>query len=176
MIRMSVSVLWNSAKNFLNVKNGRQWVLLYACMYVFIYWTFWRKTLRVIFLVNDYRPALKDSMIPCKSSSLVFFHVSDFAASEICADVSEHSVPSSYDLRRWNIQSVPNLRQKNSDAGESPKRKNTTFRTRPIFLSYLRLLHFMCPKRRGQGLVTSKTSQWTKINKRKETVYYVIWE
>jgi len=45
-----------------------------------------------------------------------------------------------------------------------------------MFLPYLRLLYFMCPKRRDQDLVTSKTGQWTTINKRKETVYFVIWE
>jgi hypothetical protein len=159
-------------------KKGMKWVLLYTYMYiyVFIYWTLWRKTLRVIFLVNDYKPALKDSMIPCKCSSLVFFLVGDTAASEFCTDVSEHSVCSIF-IRPMKMEHsvIRNVFTKFGGRRITQKKEyNNTIRW--MFLSYLRLLHFMCPKRRDQGLATSATGQWTKTNKRKERVYFVIWE
>jgi len=48
--------------------------------------------------------------------------------------VNKKSSPSSHDLWRWNRQSVLNVGILNSDFGESPKRKNTTFKTQRKFI------------------------------------------
>jgi len=123
MIRISVSVPWSSVKSFLNVK---KWYAMSFVIYVFFYWTLWRKTLRLIFLVNDYRPALKESMIPCKCS-LVFFLLGDSATSEFCDHFSEHFVCSIF-IRPMKMEhkECSETSAHNSDAGESPERKNAT--------------------------------------------------
>ena len=78
---------------------------------------------RTRLLISNFRRVLK----------VVVFQLGESPASEFCADVSKHSVQSSRVVLTYEDESVfRNVGTKNSDAGESPKRKTTTFRTRSL--------------------------------------------